>query len=154
MLFCVEKQMQVIEPLPDFRFQFALDPLAEYLGALYIVEQNNSDANKWNDFVMKSDAMPGAPVETVDFLTAMADSIRWKADLNVPANVLDLIDSLVAQAARKEEAAGHDPWDAWTLEWATSSPPPEYNFEKIPVVRSSRPLWDLKHPHDPDWKYE
>jgi cytochrome c oxidase subunit 1 len=23
-----------------------------------------------------------------------------------------------------------------------------------PVVRSRRPLWDLKHPHDPDWKYE
>lgn len=84
----------------------------------------------------------------------MADSIRWKADLNVPANVLDLIDSRVAQAARKEEAAGQDPWDAWTLERATSSPPPECNLEKIPVVRSSHPLWDLKHPHDPDWKYE
>ncbi len=52
------------------------------------------------------------------------------------------------------EPAGDDPWDAWTLEWATTSPPPEYNFEKLPVVRSSRPLWDLKHPQDPDWKYE
>ena len=50
--------------------------------------------------------------------------------------------------------AGDDPWDGWTLEWATTSPPPEYNFEKLPVVRSSRPLWDLKHPQDPDWKYE
>jgi cytochrome c oxidase subunit 1 len=58
------------------------------------------------------------------------------------------------QSARKGEPAGDDPWDAWTLEWATSSPPPEYNFEKLPVVRSSRPLWDLKHPQDPDWKYE
>lgn len=52
------------------------------------------------------------------------------------------------------EVAGDDPWDAWTLEWATSSPPAEYNFEKLPVVRSSRPLWDLKHPQDPDWKFE
>jgi len=50
--------------------------------------------------------------------------------------------------------AGNDPWDAWTLEWATSSPPPEYNFAVLPEVRSSRPLWDLKHPEDPDWKYE
>jgi cytochrome c oxidase subunit 1 len=50
--------------------------------------------------------------------------------------------------------AGNDPWDAWTLEWSTPSPPPEYNFAKIPVVRSRRPLWDLKHPEDPDWKYE
>ncbi|MBV8968777.1 MAG: cytochrome ubiquinol oxidase subunit I, partial [Verrucomicrobia bacterium] len=57
-------------------------------------------------------------------------------------------------SARKGERAGDDPWDAWTLEWATSSPPPEYNFEELPVVRSRRPLWDLKHPEDPDWKFE
>jgi cytochrome c oxidase subunit 1 len=50
--------------------------------------------------------------------------------------------------------AGNDPWDAWTLEWSTSSPPAEYNFETLPEVRSRRPLWDLKHPEDPDWKYE
>jgi len=50
--------------------------------------------------------------------------------------------------------AGNDPWDAWTLEWATSSPPPAYNFAVIPTVKSRRPLWDLKHPEDPDWKYE
>ena len=54
----------------------------------------------------------------------------------------------------KGETAGNDPWDAWTLEWSTTSPPPEYNFAKIPIVRSRRPLWDLKHPDDPDWKYE
>jgi cytochrome c oxidase subunit 1 len=51
-------------------------------------------------------------------------------------------------------AVGNDPWDAWTLEWSTSSPPPEYNYGVIPVVRSRRPLWDLKHPEDPDWRYE
>jgi cytochrome c oxidase subunit I len=50
--------------------------------------------------------------------------------------------------------AGRDPWDAWTLEWATTSPPPDYNFAAIPEVRSRRPLWDFKHPEDPDWKYE
>ena len=51
-------------------------------------------------------------------------------------------------------AAGDDPWDAWTLEWSTTSPPPDYNFAVIPAVESRRPLWDLKHPEDPDWKYE
>jgi cytochrome c oxidase subunit 1 len=50
--------------------------------------------------------------------------------------------------------AGSDPWDAWTLEWSTTSPPPEYNYASIPAVKSRRPLWDLKHPEDPDWKYE
>jgi cytochrome c oxidase subunit I len=50
--------------------------------------------------------------------------------------------------------AGDDPWDAWTLEWSTGSPPPVYDFAHIPSVQSRRPLWDLKHPGDPDWKYE
>jgi cytochrome c oxidase subunit 1 len=59
----------------------------------------------------------------------------------------------VVRTAVKGKIAGDDPWDGWTLEWSTASPPPVYNFEKLPVVRSSRPLWDLKHPEDPDWKY-
>jgi cytochrome c oxidase subunit I len=50
--------------------------------------------------------------------------------------------------------AGNDPWDGWTLEWSVPSPAPSYNFAVIPEVRSRRPLWDLKHPEDPDWKYE
>ncbi len=54
----------------------------------------------------------------------------------------------------KGPLAGPDPWDAWTLEWATSSPPPSYNFAETPEVSSRRPLWDLKHPDDPDSDYE
>ena len=52
------------------------------------------------------------------------------------------------------KVAGPDPWDAWTLEWSTSSPPPDYNFAIEPVVSSRRPLWDLKHPEDVDTDYE
>ena len=54
----------------------------------------------------------------------------------------------------KGPVAGPDPWDAWTLEWATPSPPPSYNFAETPEVSSRRPLWDLKHPDDPDSDYE
>jgi len=39
--------------------------------------------------------------------------------------------------------AGPNPWGAASLEWATSSPPPVYNFEHVPVVESNTPLWDL-----------
>src|SRR5436853_1306546 len=60
----------------------------------------------------------------------------------------------VAIALRRGARAGDDPWDAWTLEWATTSPPPPYNFETVPVVASRRPLWDLKHPDDPDGPHE
>jgi cytochrome c oxidase subunit I len=52
------------------------------------------------------------------------------------------------------QPSGDDPWDAWTLEWSTTSPPPACNFETIPEVKSRRPLWDLKHPHDPDGLHE
>jgi len=69
------------------------------------------------------------------------------------AGVLTFVANLIRSALRGRPA-GSDPWDAWTLEWSTTSPPPEYNFATIPTVKSRRPLWDLKHPEDPDWKYE
>lgn len=42
----------------------------------------------------------------------------------------------------KGEMAGDDPWKGETLEWATSSPPPHYNFVTVPTVRSKEPMWD------------
>ena len=53
---------------------------------------------------------------------------------------------------RKKPANEADPWDGFTLEWKTASPPPVYNFAQIPTVRSRRPLWDEKHPDQADWK--
>ena len=50
------------------------------------------------------------------------------------------------------QKAGTDPWDAFTLEWDTSSPPKKYNFLHIPVVRSRRPFYDKKNPEIADWK--
>jgi cytochrome c oxidase subunit 1 len=42
--------------------------------------------------------------------------------------------------------AGNDPWGGGTLEWSIPSPPPEYNFAKIPKVTSRYPMWDMKSP--------
>jgi cytochrome c oxidase subunit 1 len=69
------------------------------------------------------------------------------------AGTLCFVFNLVWSYYRGEES-GHDPWDAWTLEWSTPSPPPPYNFAVEPVVTSRRPLWDLKHPEDQDSDYE
>jgi len=41
--------------------------------------------------------------------------------------------------------APDDPWEGNTLEWATTSPPPPYNFDSLPPIRSERPLFDLRH---------
>src|SRR6185437_15912621 len=40
--------------------------------------------------------------------------------------------------------AGRNPWDSPTLEWATTSPPPPYNFPVIPSVASRHPLWEKR----------
>lgn len=45
---------------------------------------------------------------------------------------------------REAYAVGNDPWDARTLEWATSSPPPDYNFAFIPQVHERDAWWDMK----------
>jgi len=55
---------------------------------------------------------------------------------------------------RKGLPAGNDPWNAQTLEWSTSSPPPPYNFAVIPTVHSRRPFWDQKYPAESEVKNE
>ena len=45
-------------------------------------------------------------------------------------------------SARRGAPAGDNPWDAPTLEWATSSPPKPYNFAIIPTIASRHPLWE------------
>ena len=46
----------------------------------------------------------------------------------------------------KRYPAGDNPWDAQTLEWFTTSPPPHHNYYALPPIRSERPTWDYNHP--------
>jgi heme/copper-type cytochrome/quinol oxidase subunit 1 len=45
---------------------------------------------------------------------------------------------------KRGEIAGANPWGAGTLEWTIPSPPPEYNFARIPTVTSRYPIWEGK----------
>ncbi|MEM8868130.1 MAG: cytochrome c oxidase subunit I [Verrucomicrobiota bacterium] len=57
--------------------------------------------------------------------------------------LLFLID--IYRCVKDGEPAGDDPWDARTLEWATTSPPQVYNFARTPIIPSRDALWDHKH---------
>ena len=50
---------------------------------------------------------------------------------------------------RSGEIAGDDPWEGNTLEWATTSPPPPYNLDRLPDIRSERPVFDVRHGSKP-----
>ncbi len=99
-------------------------------------------------FPMHLLGISGMPRRIQDY----APNAGWQ-DLNVLATfgsyligfaILVLLWNIFA-TLRGPRTAGDDPWDANTLEWATTSPPPAYNFDRLPEIRSERPLFDLKH---------
>ena len=52
----------------------------------------------------------------------------------------------IAAALRRPPDGVDDPWDANSLEWWTSSPPPHHNFRSLPPIRSERPTFEARHP--------
>jgi cytochrome c oxidase subunit 1 len=66
----------------------------------------------------------------------------------IALSVLVFMINFVVSAA-KRATAGDDPWRAATLEWATTSPPPEYNFARVPTVKGRNPLWAAHDEHSP-----
>jgi cytochrome c oxidase subunit I len=108
-------------------------------------------------FVMHYLGMSGMPRRVYTF--PALENLIWPNLLSslsayvLAASILLFVVNLV-YSFRKGKIAEANPWRAWTLEWSTSSPPPPYNFESIPEIRSRRPLWDRSHPEDPDWKRE
>ena len=82
---------------------------------------------------------------TLNAISTVGAIFMGLASLVLVANVL--------HSMRHGKLAGDNPWNAWTLEWATTSPPPHDNFSEVPPVHGRRPLWDLardlSHPtHD------
>jgi cytochrome c oxidase subunit 1 len=89
-------------------------------------------------------------------IAVYATSLGWQ-NLNVLSTIGAFI--LAASAGvllinfwvswRKPVPAGNNPYDAHTLEWFTTSPPPHHNYTHLPPIRSERPTWDYNHPDAP-----
>src|SRR5262249_44604170 len=90
--------------------------------------------------------LPDRGWESWNLVTTLGVPVQALAVLIFAANIVISL--------RRGVPAGDGPWDAWTLEWAPTSPPPAHNFDVLPVTTSRRPLWDLKHPDDPDGPHE
>ena len=99
-------------------------------------------------FPMHMLGLAGMPRRIADY----ASDVGWN-DWNLAATIggfmiaLSMVPFLwnVFVLLRNGRVAGDDPWEANTLEWATSSPPPPYNFDHLPEIRSERPLFDARH---------
>jgi len=99
-------------------------------------------------FPMHQLGLSGMPRRIADY----SSSAGW-TDLNLVATIGGFIIAIgllpflfnVFISLRNGKPAGDDPWEANTLEWATTSPPPPYNFDHLPEIRSERPVFDARH---------
>jgi cytochrome c oxidase subunit 1 len=83
-----------------------------------------------------SDYAPGTGWETLNLLSSVGSAILALSMMVLLVNLW--------RTWKHGTPSGDDPWGGYSLEWATSSPPPEHNFHSLPPIRSERPVFDAR----------
>jgi cytochrome c oxidase subunit I len=104
------------------------------------------NATFWPQFLLGERGMPRRVIDypsstgwgTLNLVSTIG---AFVIALGVATFLLDVVVSL-----RRRDPAGDDPWGGFSLEWSTTSPPPEHNFDRLPRIRNERPTLELTQP--------
>ena len=125
--------------------------LSERLGkATFWITFIGINVTFWPMFVLGLRGMPRR-IATYDLRSLADPNLVATIGAGIMAVAVVMFLANVVLSFRRKVPAGDDPWDAGTLEWATSSPPPEHNFAWLPPIRSERPFLDWKYRDDPEY---
>jgi cytochrome c oxidase subunit 1 len=121
--------------------------MKESLGRLaFVLLLVGFNATFWPQFLLGERGMPRRVVDypsstgwgTLNLVSTIG---AFVIALGVATFLLDVVVSL-----RRRVPAGDDPWGGFSLEWSTTSPPPEHNFDRLPRIRNERPTLELTQP--------
>jgi cytochrome c oxidase subunit 1 len=121
--------------------------MKESLGRLaFVLLFVGFNATFWPQFLLGERGMPRRVVDypsstgwgTLNLVSTIG---AFVIALGVATFLLDVVVSL-----RRRVPAGDDPWGGFSLEWSTTSPPPEHNFDRLPRIRNERPTLELTQP--------